>query len=85
MRRAPVLVHNTHIEVGWWGRGRPGVDWREVNQVCVFVLRCCGDRCICICFVKESTVSLSKTYCGSLFQSLMVRGKYECLYASVLA
>ncbi len=58
---------------------------REVNQVCVLVLGCCGDKCMCICFVKESVVLLFKMDCGSLFQSLMVRGKYECLYESVLA
>ncbi len=66
------------------GRGEPGVHGRKVNQVCVSVLGCCSDKCMCICFVKESIVLMFKMDCGSLFQSLIVRGKYECLYESVL-
>ncbi len=59
---------------------------REGNEMCVLVLGCWGCKCMCtICFVKESIVLLFKMVCGSLFQSLMVRGKYECLYESVLA
>ncbi len=57
----------------------------EVNQVCVLVLECCGDKCMCVCFKKASIVLLFKIDCGSLFQSLMVSGKYECLYESMLA
>ncbi|MPC12062.1 hypothetical protein E2C01_004739 [Portunus trituberculatus] len=37
-----------------------------------------------VVIMKES-VLLSKICCGSLFQSLMMHGKNECMYASVLS
>ncbi len=36
---------------------------REVNQVCLSVLGCSGDKCMCICFVKESIVLMFKMQC----------------------
>lgn len=38
---------------------------------------------MCIHFLNEPTVSQSKIWLGRLFQSRMVRGRYECLHASV--